>query len=73
MLIGFSVCDGRHVVADEESTLLYRKCIQQCARSIALRHRRCRSLVFVVIIADECEQRMEKQASECQGGEKKTN
>jgi hypothetical protein len=57
MLIGFSICDGRHVVADEKSTLLYRKMhIVVCAfyRS-SLRQRRCRSVVFVVIIVDECE------------------
>ena len=60
-MIGFSVYDGRHDAADEESALIYRMYIVECARSIALRsplrHRRRHSLVFVVIIADECQER----------------
>lgn len=48
------MCDGRHVVADEESTLSYRMHTVICTFS-PLRHQRCRSLVFVVIIADEYE------------------
>lgn len=67
MLIGFSMCDGRHVAADKESTRLYRECIQQYARSIALRspsrQQRCRSLVFVIIIADEYKKRMKNRVS----------
>ncbi|UJR35320.1 hypothetical protein I4U23_028081 [Adineta vaga] len=56
MLIEFNTCDGRHVAADEENALLYRIYIWEsvCMRSTTLRHRRHHSLVFVVIIADEC-------------------
>lgn len=58
ILISFNMCDGRHVIADEESTLSYRMHTVMCTfyrlRS-PLRHQRCRSLIFVVIIADEYE------------------
>lgn len=58
ILISFNMCDGRHVIADEESTISYRMHTVMCTfyrlRS-PLRHQRCRSLIFVVIIADEYE------------------
>ena len=67
MLIGFSMCDGRHAAADKESVFLYRMYMIECACSIALRsplrHRRRRSLVFVIIIADAYEKRTENRAS----------
>jgi len=78
MLIGFTICDGRHVAADEESALLYRMYMAECIRSIAvrsssLRHRRRHSLVFIVIIADECRKRKESRASQCKRQKEKAN
>jgi len=77
MSIKFSMCDGRHVAADEESALLYRMhtvvvCTFYRLRS-PLRHQRRRSLVFVVIIADECErERRTGQANAKDGKRKQT-
>ena len=63
--ISFSMCDdGRHVVTDEESTLSQRTRRVMCTfyrLCSPLRHRRWRSLVFVVIIADEYERERERE------------
>lgn len=59
------------------STLLYRMHTVECMHSIVLhslfRHRRHRSLVFVVIIEDGCEKRTENRASECKRHKMKAN
>ncbi len=73
MLIKFSICDGRHIVADEESTLLYRMHTVVCAFYRLCSPRRHRSLVFVVIIADEYEREMKNRASECKRRNEKTD